>query len=149
MKFWLIFFLVFSGVVFSKQGKHQLVCFDEITSKKLIVTVEGVYTEIFKETATVSTSKSIYNPPNQKILSRTNNARLEKFELEKVGTEEQYLKLLQIDLGQSGEILVESKSAFDLASLKSSFRYFYFPTKVFVQCSYSFVLDPKPISGGN
>jgi hypothetical protein len=130
-------------------GYHQLVCYNEIDSKKISIMIDGVFPDKFSKVATVKISKGIDISPYQVVISSSDNAKVEDLVFNLVETSEQYIKKIKLNMGRSGELTANPESVYGESLIKSSLREFYFPANSKVQCNYSFIIGPRPISGGN
>lgn len=131
------------------EGYHQLVCYNEIDSTKISVMIDGVFPVTVANLATVKISKDIDSSPYQVVISSSNNVKVENLELDLVETSVQYIKSIKLNLGRSGELSVSSESVYGESLIQSSLREFYLPVNSKMLCNYSFIIGPRPISGGN
>jgi hypothetical protein len=130
-------------------GYHQLVCYNEIDSKKISVMIDGVFPDKFANLATVKISKDIDVSPYQVVISSSNTVKVEELVFDLVETSEQYIKRIKLNMGRSGVLSVNSESVYGESLIQSSLREFYLPANSKVLCNYSFIIGPRPISGGN
>ena len=151
MKVFILASLLFSTSVFASEpqkGSHQIVCFDEVSAKKISIKIDGVFPDKYEKIATIYISNNIETPPYQVVTSKITNAQVEVLNLDLAGTGDQFITELQLNLGRSGKVLIKSDSAYGDSLVNSSMREFFYSSAT-MKCSYNFTLGPKPFSGGN
>lgn len=152
MRNMLLSLILFSSSIFAAEslvGYHQIVCFNEINSKKIHIMIDGIFPDKYKNLASVRVSRNIDVYPLQVLISSTDNAKVEGMAFDLVDTSEQYIKNIKLDMGRSGKLSIISESVYGASMIQSTLHKFYLPTASKLQCIYSFINGPRPISGGN